>query len=57
MVELGDHSVTCAIYAKENDLPDTDGWKQFKSIVKRQNNITRVFNQVKLRLYNTAPKC
>ena len=27
-----DDPVTCAIYAKENGLLDTPGWKQFKSI-------------------------
>eukprot|EP00977_Amphora_coffeiformis_P007477 scaffold1638_cov103-Amphora_coffeaeformis.AAC.2 len=31
-----DDPVTCAIYAKDNNLLDTEGWKQFKSIACRQ---------------------
>ena len=30
--------VTCAIYAKQNGLLSTPGWKRFKSIVKNQKN-------------------
>ena len=48
--------VTCAIYAKDNGLLDTPGWKQFKPIAKRQKKFTRMVNQAKLRSYNTAPK-
>jgi len=29
-----DDPVTCAIYAKENNLLDLDGWKQFKGIAR-----------------------
>jgi hypothetical protein len=31
-----DDPVTCAIYARENDLLLEDGWKRFKSIAKKQ---------------------
>jgi hypothetical protein len=51
-----DNPITCAIYAKENDLLDTNGWKQFKLIAKRQKKFTRMVNQVKLRSYNKAPQ-
>ena len=51
-----DDPVTCAVYAKDNGLLDTPGWKQFKSIAKRQKKFTRMVNQAKLRSYNTAPK-
>jgi Reverse transcriptase (RNA-dependent DNA polymerase) len=51
-----DDPVTCAVYAKENGLLNTPGWKQFKSITKRQKKFTRMVNQAKLRSYNTAPK-
>ena len=27
-----DDPVTCAIYAKDNDLLDKEGWKRFKGI-------------------------
>ena len=51
-----DDPVTCAIYAKDTGLLDTPGWKQFKSIAKREKKFTRTVNQAKLRSYNTAPK-
>jgi Reverse transcriptase (RNA-dependent DNA polymerase) len=55
-VIAADDPVTCAIYAKENNLLDLPGWKRFKSIAKRQKKFTRMVNQAKLRSYNTAPK-
>ena len=48
--------VTCAIYAKESDLLDTPGWKQFKRLAKRAKKFLRAINQAKLRSYNRAPK-
>jgi hypothetical protein len=51
-----DDPVTCAIYAKENDLLDTDGWMRLKSIAKRQKKFTGMVNQDKLRFYNSALK-
>ena len=48
--------MTCAIYAKENNLLDLPGWKRFKSIAKRQKKFTRLVNQAKLRSYNSAPR-
>jgi hypothetical protein len=51
-----DDPVTCAVYAKDNGLLDTTGWKQFKFIAKQQKKFTRMVNQAKLRSYNTATK-
>ena len=51
-----DDPVTCAIYAKENNLLETEGWKRFKGIAKRQKKFTRMVNQAKLRSYSTAPR-
>ena len=51
-----DDPVTCAIYARENGLLDTPGWKQFKKIAKRKNVFTRMVIQAKLRSFNTAPR-
>jgi hypothetical protein len=51
-----DNPVTCAIYAKDNGLPDTPGWKKFKYIAKQQKKFTRMVNQAKLRSYNPALK-
>jgi hypothetical protein len=30
--------VTCAIYAKEHDLLDTEGWKRFRNMAKREKH-------------------
>jgi hypothetical protein len=51
-----DDPVSCALYARDNDLLDRDGWKRFKGIAKRQQKLTRLINQAKLRSYRTAPR-
>ena len=51
-----DDPVTLAIYARDNDLLDVDGWKRFKSIAKRQQHMFRMANQAKLRSFRLAPK-
>jgi hypothetical protein len=51
-----DDPVTCAIYAKDNSLLNTDGWKRFKTIAKRQQHMFRMANQAKLRSFRLAPK-
>jgi Reverse transcriptase (RNA-dependent DNA polymerase) len=51
-----DDPVTCAIYARDNDLLNLPGWKRFKSLAKRQKKFTRAVNQAKLRSYNTSPR-
>ena len=33
-----DAPIVCALYAKENGLLNTEGWKQFKSIAKCERN-------------------
>ena len=43
--------VTCAIYAKRNDLLEQPGWKRFKRIAKRQKRFVRLVNQAKLKAY------
>ena len=51
-----DDPVACAIYARDNNLLDTPGWKRFKTIAKRQKKLLRMVNQAKLRSFRTAPK-
>ena len=51
-----DDPVTCAIYAKENNLLERPGWKRFKRLASRTKKFIRAVNQAKLRSYNTAPK-
>ena len=55
-VIASDDPVTCAIYARENQLLDVPGWKRFKSIAKREKKYLRMVNQAKLRSYNTAKR-
>ena len=43
--------VTCAIYAKDNGLLDTPGWKRFKRIARRQKKLLRLANQAKLKAF------
>ena len=43
-----DDPVTCAIYARENDLLEESGWKQFKRLAQRQKKLFRMANQAKL---------
>ena len=50
-----DDPVTCALYAKQNNLLNTPGWKQFKGIAKRDKKMIRMLNQSKLRSFRTAP--
>jgi len=47
--------VTCAIYARENDLLDLDGWKWFKGIARCNKKFLCMVNQAKLRFYCMAP--
>ena len=51
-----DDPVACAIYARDNNLLELDGWKRFKSIAKKQKKLLRMVNQAKLRSFRTAPK-
>jgi hypothetical protein len=51
-----DNLVTCAIYARENDLLLEEGWKRFKTIAKKQKKMFRMANQAKLRSFRTSPK-
>jgi Reverse transcriptase (RNA-dependent DNA polymerase) len=55
-IVAADDPVTCALYAKENNLLDLPGWKRFKALAKREKKLERMVNQAKLRSYNTAPR-
>ena len=48
--------VTCAIYAKDNGLLDTEGWTRFRSLAKRAKKMLRMVNQSKMRSYKTCKK-
>jgi hypothetical protein len=55
-VIAADDPVSCAIYARENDLLDKPGWKRFKHIAKQEKKFACMVNQAKLRSFNTAPR-
>jgi hypothetical protein len=46
-----DDPVSCAEYAKKNNLPSTDGWKQFWCIAKSEKKLQQMINQAKLKTY------
>ena len=48
-----DDPVSCAIYAKDNNLLNEPGWKQFKRLAKRQKKLLRLTNQAKLQSFRT----
>ena len=44
-----DDPVTCATYAKENDLLHIEGWKRFRNLAKRDKTLARAVMQSKIR--------
>ena len=46
-----DDPVSCAIYAKKNNLLEEEGWKRFKRLARRQKKLIRLLNQAKLKSY------
>ena len=51
-----DDPVTCAKYAKDNDLLDTPGWKRFKPLAKRTKKFIRMLTQAFLPKRKNAVK-
>ena len=47
--------VTCAIYAKENNLLELEGWKQFARLARRHKKMLRLANQAKLQSFRNRP--
>ena len=48
-VLAADDPVTCAMYAKENDLLHIDGGKKFRNLAKRDKTLTKVVMQSRIR--------
>ena len=55
-VLAADDPVTCAMYAKENDLLHIDGWKRFRNLAKRDKTLTRAVVQSRIRQARRAKK-
>ena len=51
-----DDPVTCALYAKDNGLLNTPGWKRFQKLAKRDKKFIRAVNKSKLKQTRRAPK-
>ena len=51
-----DDPVTCAIYARDNNLLELPGWKRFARLARRNQKMLRMVNQAKLRSYRRVPK-
>jgi hypothetical protein len=50
-----DDPVSCADYAKNNNLLDVEGWKRFKRLVKNATVFKRMLNQAKLKSVRRGP--
>jgi hypothetical protein len=55
MTIAADDPVTCAKYARENNLLDTEGWKQFRQLAKNEKKLKQMINQAKLKSYRRDP--
>ena len=51
-----DDPVTCATYAKENDLLHIEGWKRFRNLAKRDKTLARAVMQSKIRQVRRSSK-
>ena len=51
-----DDPITCAIYARENDLLDEPGWMHFCYLALREKQLLCQVKQAKFRSFQTAPQ-
>jgi hypothetical protein len=56
LVIAADNPVTCAVYAREHDLLDIEGWKHFQNLAKREKHFLRLIKQTKMKSYRQSPK-
>ena len=54
-IVAADDPVTCAIYGKENNLLDQEGWRRFRRLANRQKKLLRFAKQAKLRSVRHKP--
>jgi hypothetical protein len=48
--------VTCAVYAREHDLLDIEGWKHFRNLAKHKKHFLRLVKQAKMKSYCQSMK-
>jgi hypothetical protein len=55
-VIAADDPVTCAVYAREHDLLDVEGWKCIRNLAKHENHFLRLVKQAKIKSYHQSTK-
>ena len=50
-----DNPVSCAKYAKDNDLLNEPGWKRFRHLAKNNKTFQRMVNQSRLKSIRRSP--
>jgi hypothetical protein len=55
-VIAADNAMTCAVYAREHDLLDVEGWRHFRNLPKREKHFLRLVKQAKMKFYRQSPK-
>jgi hypothetical protein len=56
LVIAADNPVTCAVYAREHDLLDVEGWKHFRNLAKHEKHFLHLVKQAKMKSYHQSPK-
>ena len=55
-VIAADDPITCALYAKQNNLYNLDDWKRFRYLIKKKKQLTRAIKQCKIRQVRHSQK-
>jgi hypothetical protein len=55
-VIAANNPVTCAVYAREDDLLDVEGWKHFQNLAKHEEHFLRLLKQAKMKSYHQSLK-
>jgi hypothetical protein len=56
LVIAANDPVACAVYAREHDLLDVEGWKHFQNLAKREKHFLHLVKQAKVKSYLQSPK-
>jgi hypothetical protein len=56
LVIAAENPGTCAVYAREHDLLDVEGWKHFRNLAKRKKHFLCLVKQAKMKSYHQSPK-
>jgi hypothetical protein len=55
-VIAANNPVTCAVYAREHDLHDIEGWKHFRNLANCEKHFLCLVKQAKMKSYHQSPK-